>query len=125
MRAELFHAEERTVPGSHAVQIDIVTDVSEKRSGYIFRVQQSKNSSSTTILGMPGLKMERLRASETSQFTSPEGVTSRKNVPSSAPLCEHRKTIKIWRDNSFVGIVRRSQRNLPNTERLNQEDIRQ
>ena len=58
------------------MSIDILTDVT-----YIFRVKQSKNSS-TTILGKLDLKMDKLR--ETSLFTSPEGVTSRKNVPSSA-----------------------------------------
>ena len=65
--------------------IDILTDVSEKRSTYIFRVKQSKNSS-TTILGKLDLKMDKLRPPETSLFTSPEGVTSRKNEPSSALL---------------------------------------
>jgi hypothetical protein len=67
------------------VSIDILTDVSEERSTYILKVKQSKNSN-TTILGKLDLKMDKLRAPETSLFTSTEGVTSRKNVPSSALL---------------------------------------
>ena len=65
--------------------VDRYTDVSEKRSTYICRVKRSKNSS-TTIFGKLDLKMDKLRAPETSLFASPEGVTPRKNVPSSALL---------------------------------------
>jgi hypothetical protein len=82
--AELFHAEERAVPRGHALLIDTVTDVSEKLSAYIFRVNQFKNST-TTILGMLNLRMRTVRAPDTSLFTSTDGVTPRKNVPSSVP----------------------------------------